>query len=249
MDNYILNVSKELSVFCEPFFKQTGIKFFEHTSMLNGKTTLMINTDPDYLKYFLYKKYCRFVPEGYKQPIYLWEATKEFSACDQQLLDMRVMFNYNYGITFIEKTHKVLDAFSFTASNSSFGIVNYYLNNFDILKKFISKYLEKFYARVNYLLLKHPMDILLINPDNFQNNLIKSSNTTNNINFTSREFEIVRLLAEGHTAKTTAKILSISPRTVEKYFEKLKEKLNVRYKFELIEKFIEYKKLQSSFDI
>lgn len=54
------------------------------------------------------------------------------------------------------------------------------------------------------------------------------------IDLTARERQVAMLLAEGHTSKTIARLLEISPRTVEAYRARLLEKLGARNSAELV---------------
>jgi len=58
---------------------------------------------------------------------------------------------------------------------------------------------------------------------------------------TSREEEVLRLVVEGKTAKQTADVLFISPRTVENYKNALLKKLNLRRTSDLIKYAIKHK--------
>ena len=51
---------------------------------------------------------------------------------------------------------------------------------------------------------------------------------------TGREKEVLRLLAEGHTNKEIAKMLVISPKTVDSHKTRLMAKLELRNRAELI---------------
>jgi len=51
---------------------------------------------------------------------------------------------------------------------------------------------------------------------------------------TFKETRCAELVLEGNTAKEIAKILNLSPRTIEHYFEKLKQKFECRSKAMLI---------------
>jgi DNA-binding NarL/FixJ family response regulator len=51
---------------------------------------------------------------------------------------------------------------------------------------------------------------------------------------TNREREVLKLLAEGHTAREIADMLVVSPKTVEWYRTRLMEKLNIHNKTDLI---------------
>ena len=47
-------------------------------------------------------------------------------------------------------------------------------------------------------------------------------------NLSDREIEVLQLLAEGHSAKSTATILKLSSRTVESHRKKIGDKLGVK---------------------
>lgn len=57
-----------------------------------------------------------------------------------------------------------------------------------------------------------------------------------NITFTCREKDVLRLLIGGNTIKEMATKLSLSPRTIEEYINNIKNKLNVRSRSAIIEK-------------
>ncbi len=60
------------------------------------------------------------------------------------------------------------------------------------------------------------------------------------VHITKKQYECLTLATQGMTAKKIAMRLGISFRTVERHFENLKHRLNVKSKSELIEKFIHH---------
>lgn len=60
-------------------------------------------------------------------------------------------------------------------------------------------------------------------------------NIENNYHISKREYQCLFLALQGKTAKETAKILNISPRTVEIHIQKVKDKLQCKNKLQLIE--------------
>jgi DNA-binding CsgD family transcriptional regulator len=240
IDNILLKKIKMLQTFCKDLFHLSGISFFEHSRITMDNKSILFNTDPDWIEHFLNNKYCRFSIKDYNNPIYLWPATKDFFKLDNQVLDMRVNFNFDYGISIIKKKQNYVDAFSFCSHYSNCGIINYYLNNLEVLEKFIMQYLQKFNCQVDQLLLNNPMPVLILSPqiDKSFNDVLNKDVPNNEFNLSITELKILELLVLGHTAKMTAKRLLISNRTVEKHFENIKKKLNVRHKSLLIKKFL-----------
>jgi len=58
--------------------------------------------------------------------------------------------------------------------------------------------------------------------------------------FTYREAQCLSYLAKGNSSKQIGKILELSPRTVQSYLDKIKNKFNCNTRSELIQKAIEY---------
>jgi two-component system response regulator NreC len=59
-------------------------------------------------------------------------------------------------------------------------------------------------------------------------NMITNPNWSMSDTLTSREREVLQLVAEGHTTKEIAKILHLSPKTVDSHREHIMEKLSIR---------------------
>lgn len=59
-------------------------------------------------------------------------------------------------------------------------------------------------------------------------NMITNPNWSMTDTLTSREREVLQLVAEGHTTKEIAKILHLSPKTVDSHREHIMEKLGIR---------------------
>ncbi|NQY43622.1 MAG: hypothetical protein HRT87_09795 [Legionellales bacterium] len=86
----------------------------------------------------------------------------------------------------------------------------------------------------NYFLEKDVFDITSLSKVNdiLQDNYILSADKQ----ITEREWECLTLYLQGKSARETGSILNISRRTVEKYFDILKKKLNVTSKEEILDK-------------
>ncbi|NQY44036.1 MAG: helix-turn-helix transcriptional regulator, partial [Legionellales bacterium] len=65
-----------------------------------------------------------------------------------------------------------------------------------------------------------------------------------NIKLTNREIECINLYLHGNAAKDTAKILSISRRTVETHMNNIKSKLKINYKKDLFKRCMILKDLE-----
>jgi DNA-binding CsgD family transcriptional regulator len=79
----------------------------------------------------------------------------------------------------------------------------------------------------------------LLNSSYYCDKLISSKITLNNWYLSQRETEVMHYIARGKSAKQTAKVLEISPRTVEQHLENIKIKVGVSSKSDLISKVID----------
>ncbi len=75
------------------------------------------------------------------------------------------------------------------------------------------------------------LNCFLVNDKKVQ--LVNKHLESSGITLTKREAECFYLLAQGITSKKIAKVLDLSPRTVEEYIIKIKNKIGVSYKWEL----------------
>lgn len=79
----------------------------------------------------------------------------------------------------------------------------------------------------------------LLNPTNYQvNNTIIPSVTSENETLSERESLCVFHLCKGYTMKEIAKILGLSPKTIETYIDRAKQKFKCKNKAELISAYV-----------
>ena len=97
---------------------------------------------------------------------------------------------------------------------------------------------------VNY---SQPFDMSYIKPhgqiENFKAAILSNKFTLNigdrSVSLSKREWECLSGMAQGKTYKGVAKLLSLSPRTVETYLNQIREKAGISSKHKLVDYFIE----------
>lgn len=156
---------------------------------------------------------------------------------------------------YTEKYENYIDIFFFGAHSKREGVIDFYLNNLDLLKNYSLYFKNKAQdlikvAEKNKIIVpKNLVDsyyqayqkIKII--DSYDNSSDACFNEfslisyleQNKISITPREMDCLRLLTNGFTAKLIAKHLRLSQRTVESYLENIKEKFNCRSRIQLIE--------------
>jgi DNA-binding CsgD family transcriptional regulator len=172
-------------------------------------------------------------------------------------------FGLQHTFTIIENTHQGRHYYHFGNSGSSLAINQVYLANLDLLKKFTHYFKEsinqskalaaaheiKFKIAPNaegYLTTPNFNEIGESSNEQFistifspkealENNLILVNKHTNQpIKLTIQQSKCIQHLARGHSNKQIAKLLDLSPRTVENYLNRVRIILNCDSSKELI---------------
>lgn len=151
-------------------------------------------------------------------------------------------FDICNGLTFVERypTHYYMIAFA--ASHSNHGILDFYLNNIEVLRNFIRNFKEQ-QTRLLKTLESQPF---ILPPPQIDENLkdMLLNNRKNRIPvifrgkksyLTLKEYSCIRLLPAGLSAKQIGRTLNISHRTVEQYFERIKKRVGCTTKYDLIQ--------------
>lgn len=109
----------------------------------------------------------------------------------------------------------------FNPRNELIGVITYWLDatNHNLID----------YSQFIYFSIKE-------NTPTYKNSFILSSRTMNPYRLSDRQLECLFFLLRGQSAKTIAKILSLSPRTIESYLNEIKNKMSCSTQADIIEK-------------
>ena len=156
--------------------------------------------------------------------------------------------------TFVFQDDDCYECFGFAAPEQK-NIIHSYFNNWDILVRFKHYFTDK----SNKLIKAAEHEKIRLSHDNNRINTEDNSHMPfnrrkleailkpkhyklyqkgGNVKITAREFDCLKCLAQGRTNKEIGKILNISPRTVENYHQRLKEKLEVHSNTALIDSYL-----------
>ncbi len=205
----------------------------------------------DYYEQALFGQFINKSPE-YDKPLYMLFPV-ESPLPVFQLAKER--YNSSNGITFVKPHDSHTDYYFFSGGVTSTHLLNFYLNNIDVLETFILY----FHDRAERLISKskkHKIELptfetidamMKSNSVIAESTLLKNAFRTMRIrkySFSSPEYKDIKLSARqldciiaynaGLTAKETAQRLNISFRTVEKYFDNIKDKLGCDTKKDII---------------
>lgn len=250
--NDIAEISKPLN--------KLGITSFNYVRTYNDGSQVNLSNIPAWLEYFYKKEFFHLGaferhPSNYQSGYALWPQLSG----QKIFFDARTYFNIDNGITIIEKQLDSCEFYYFGTTINNTGIINFYLNNINLLKRFILYFKDRASS-----IIKKANNNRIILPKHFEQHMSSSKNETyvlesfkneflretsikklrltGNLEgelLTNKQLSWITHLVEGRTAKEIAKILGISHRTVEGHITKLKIRFNCHTKNELISKLLE----------
>ena len=243
-------IAKELRLICEPLFTKTGISYFDYARVYYDGKSFILSTDLNYVNYFVNHEAYKNTPPPLITPgQHLWQGYIDLDF----LQDVRVEFNYDNGITIIKKNLTYEEIYNFASASKNRHVLNLYLNQFDLLDRFLSFFRDKAKKLIEDAIRK---PIVTINTDSFNqvsqfdhqyldlyeffnDNTIQPDDkplSQNSFRFTKKESECLVHLIKGHSAKMIARDLNISYRTVEVHIDNLRKKTGSRNRVELLNK-------------
>lgn len=255
-DSHILvRSSYDIAAICTPLKQFFDINDFNYVKIYKDHSQIKLTSRPDWIRYY-YEQGFQYLGEyeipfeciqpGYKLTSAM-NARKIFTAAKEG-------FGIDNGIVLIDKYEDFCEMFWFGSTNNDPKAVNFYLNNMDLLRRFVLYFKEKAAAIITQasherILLPHREIVLeskrLMNSEVRKNfiqsvriELYRLSGKYSHVGLTEREFECAICLLEGKTAKQTSKDLEISRRTVETHLSNIKSKVNCKTKAELISIFL-----------
>ena len=249
--------ANEVDEICQPLFKYYGITNFFYLRVYDTNHAYLLINNREYVQYHIQKEYMVTppIPENMLSKNFMFLALPDqFGPYNQLYYEARSLFNIDNIIYFIERFDNYYDSYAFSSTPNNPEIINFYLNNIDILDKFKYYFKEKaaklieqaekdktllpVHMRPNFGGLNQKSATGSNGKKEILNQLAVHRYMVNAKNkkyyFTKREMDCMRQLQQGHTLKEIAKLMAISPRTVEYYLDNVKDKLNIRRKSEIL---------------
>lgn len=259
MIRYTKRYNEKVNKFCAPLFRNFGFNsVFYHYISAEGFGTCFGTHVESFEYYFeneLYKlnPYARH-PDYFQSSVHLIPDVQNESY-QKTIQDEAIKFNIDYRVVVLEKEDKACHGFSFgLAPHESCASSTYILSHLPVLQCFIKCFRENmedlfdnlykdqlpvdnFFGKEFYN--KPPLLGREKVPDNKVQFLKQMGllHDTDDLNLTRREVQCIRLLLRGYSAGESAKLLSLSKRTVEHYIENIKFKTNCYSKIDLFDKF------------
>ena len=254
----LYQLAPDVNAICSPLFNFSGVTSFRYGRIYNDNAVALLSTMPELeekaiqentvISYQRLKDIIHIsspIDENANSFVYFLRYANPFAN--------NLLKNYGEDNGFImgyRKEHYI-ECFGFS-SKANADMAGFYFNNIDKLIKFKHLFLDKscrLIDRIENQKIKRENNndrentiIMPFDEKKFDEAVTPSHYTLyhkkRDIKITAQEFECLRCLAQGRTDKETARLLNISDSTVRTYQDRLKQKLRVDTRKELINIFL-----------
>lgn len=261
IDNFSGKYHDRLLKITEPLRQHFGITYFAYQRVTHQGEWMIVGNNPEWLTYSagnqFYKHDPSLVNPTFYQSGYCFPAVHKDPDFQNTLARASVeLFDLNHALAIVEKTVQGCDYYFLAAPTKNDNVIDTYVNHASLLR---NSFIESFKDELMDVLPRmtdYAVNLKEINHDVFtsHDHLLSLSHSndfianeflvdiksrgrirsSSEILLTARENDCLKHYQLGYTAKETARILSLSPRTVEEYLDKVKFKYGCKYKRELL---------------
>lgn len=226
-DHYIFQIDSQMKSLSKEFLSSMGLSYFQYCRGYKDGSAICLLTDTKVLK--------KFRELDMPVSISSYKESNEDKAdywflWDEDLPEDPVQIGreqgVHHGITYLRRGDGYYDMIAFAMDEERDGVSSYYINNLHKLKHFINDF-----DKSKVKLIKEAYKNRLIIPEKYRDKNYKSLCLNSNQRFyvgnsyiTSREYSCLRFREQGMSIKEIGRILSISPRSVETYFARMRER-------------------------
>jgi DNA-binding CsgD family transcriptional regulator len=255
------DVQKEVKSIFKPLFRYTPLTHCDYQRQYyDGSSIFLFGSLPQFLTEYLRKEVYPTLSELFNAPSsYVFLANNpiseeiDFYSKYHQNIQLSQEVGIQHRLCILQHYEKYCDIFCFGNNQPLEKMLNFYINNTKLLEKFISYFNEAAYPLIqlgekNKIKIDNFIDlneeIVSAKPEDIKfNELLEAiklkryhlTTPKGIVKITRRELECLKLTAQRFSAKESAKMLNLSPRTVEDYLENLKTKFGYTSKFDLID--------------
>jgi len=245
ISHYTIKYDRLLRKICAPLNDYLSIPIFSYyTIKSDGQFGLLSNYPEQVDFYFREKLYVSY--PYFKHPLLLrsgctfTEATPDphYLELSDKKYQLRNLF------VILRRKQNDLEGFMFANRSNEEGGCRHFFNHLDLLNQFASHFKHEAHSLIEEMhedgynlkqakgaaFYESHASLPLASNDREEQRFIKAISP-----LTKRERQCLEMFKGGHTAQSTAALLGLSQRTVEHYFESIKNKLGLRSKSELLE--------------
>ncbi len=252
-DNFAaIKHSSDIQVISSPLIA-LGISYFNHIRIYQNGARLSFGNHGDWLEHFFKNEYYN---DGYfsknahalKDNYILW-CTLPYN---HVMFVARNEFNISNGFTIVKRYKDYVEFYLFASTRDNSEVNNFYINNLDVLQRFIAFYTTKAHdiiktCKPDVPILKQTSVSNIDEPElstneDYRKTFFSETDLKkyifncglNEVNLSKRQYQCVQLLLQHNTIKGIADKLKISQKTCYKYFENIKNKFSCSTQDQLI---------------
>lgn len=255
-----LDYCDDIKQICQPLFDYLPIRFFRYVVSYRDNTKFVLCTDKAWLEdYFNQQFYMDELANFAKHPENSSGLSIHSANCGTQQVicefwaKHRARLNYDDIFCTYEKFENFMELYNFGFSQHKHTGANIFLNNKFILDNFLVYFKDKAQEIIldaqTHKFSHPPLPqsnfrdnwLLGMKPENINELMAKIKpsriyleGSLNHIYLTPIESQCLKLILQGNKYKAISHIMSRSPRTIESYAAKIKDKFKVRTKTDLL---------------
>mgnify|MGYP000222722645 CR=1 FL=1 len=251
---------------CKPLFTYFNFTAFVYMKLLPNGKMIQLASDPAWSRIYFENEFYNEDDRFRRFRMSLLENEVKSSILTGEPQGNHCSRIYDFGAwhayTLYRRTHHTIEGWSFSTTRDNYQILNLYLNTRHLLAHFIQYFNGKAKEIID---VSHKERLITLNYeekpyDNPEDTIQKYLKTIQishlpisimgkNIGLTTQELICLKYLAQGLSMKEIAKFMKISPRTVENFLNRVKNKTKYYKKIDLIYFFNEIVKEWISFPL
>ncbi|MBY0500647.1 MAG: helix-turn-helix transcriptional regulator [Alphaproteobacteria bacterium] len=252
--DYNHSIEDRLKQICAPLFNNFKITTFAYLKFLEDGKILHITTNHDWLTFYtknnLFNDVNRYINEINNIPENGIGYYLRTSAVSNNFNEVLEKFGLWHGMSIYMRYPKYTESWCFATLSDNHQISDLYLNHMNILEHFILYFKSKAFDLISHsdknkllstnahsfeLIANKPIDERIQNFfENTKIDTINLENLSTKFSISRRQAECIHHLAHGKSIKEIAKLLNLSPRTVESYIAIIKTKIGGSTKLDLL---------------
>lgn len=230
LDIHLFQTSQDVNSICQDFFNATGLSYFQYTKLFDDGSITGLLSNTNTLKRFIeldFPSFSSFKESDRNKKSYWFFWDEELPWLPVQIGRDNGIY---HGLTLLKRNKGNYDMIGFGMPEERSGAATYYMNNLDMLNSYIDEFENDNRGLIDFTL-KNKIQM----PKDLQDSNCKKIPLKNNSRFTlengtyitSREYDCLKLRIKAMTYKEIARILNISPRCVETYLYRMKDRTKI----------------------
>jgi len=241
-NHYSLTTAVHVAALFRPFADKVGFNYFQYATVFADGNISLLSNQPVWQQHALCKVKMSVMSCVKKEIIspdsycFYWQGNLP----EGPVAYAREAFNFDHALCYVRRRADSYDLIAFAAPRENTHVKDWYLNHLDELKQFIAQFEHQGQALVQGAFNER---ILLPKTQQDKNTqiLLQAAQKKYYLRpyhparyITQREYDCLKELHQGKTFKEIGNALQLSARTVEHYLYRLKERLQLQRKSQLL---------------